>query len=357
MGQVANTVAAATPSLTSSANPPAASNVVRSDAGRPLGYGQVVNGVRTFSDGSGTGGIPRTMSDDQIKSLGANINTISDANFVNPGAGTLGVTPELGSLNRTLPQANPLSSAISAELDRQNAERGARSDVGSIFNEDQRSALGIAARNARINLSGMHGARTSRYGGGMSPYQGAIQGLIDQANAPVVGANGAATRATELTRTGMTEQGSLDRAKLTTDAENNRSNAQLSRGLDRYETDPTTGAVTLIRNGVAQPVTDQSGKAFSLSQQPTKVAPEIAKVANDIYNGLPDKDAQGKPISDEDRWNTALARANGQSGAPASVGTAPPPEAIDMLRKNPSLKAKFDAQFGKGLSDRYLKNG
>lgn len=38
--------------------------------GRRMGYGRMVDGVATFSDGSGTGGVPRTMSDQQIADFG-----------------------------------------------------------------------------------------------------------------------------------------------------------------------------------------------------------------------------------------------------------------------------------------------
>ena len=328
-----------------------------SASGHPLGYGQVINGVPTFSDGSGTGAIPRTMSDDQIKSLGNNVNTIPDANFVNPGAGTNGVTPVLGSLNRTFASNDPRVAADNAEIDREQAERNAKSDVASILNEDPRSSMGIAARNARISLANIKGNRTGRYTNGQSPYESAIQDLIGTATAPITGATGAATRSNSYATDALNQEGENTRQGMRNDAENTRSSAELSRKLDQYQTDPTTGAVTLLRSGVASPVVDATGKPFSVSQNPNKVTPEITKVANDIYGGLPDKDAQGNPIPDEQRWNTALQRASGQTSAPAKAGAGQPPQAaIDMLKKNPSLKSQFDAKYGKGYSDRVLSN-
>lgn len=50
----------------------AALPTARSDSGRDLGYGRVVNGVRTFSDGSGgPNAVPRTMTQAQIDALGS----------------------------------------------------------------------------------------------------------------------------------------------------------------------------------------------------------------------------------------------------------------------------------------------
>lgn len=357
--RVGSLVAAAAPTITGgqpSLARTAPNGAVLSDAGRPLGYGQVVNGVRTFSDGSGSGpgAVPRTMSDDQIKALGANVNTISDANFVNPGAGTNGSTPQFGALSRSFAANDPRVAADNAEIDRENAERGAKSDVASILKGDWRSPLGTAAHNAEINFAGVRGMRNSRYGQGQSPTEQAIQNLIGVAMAPVAGADGAATRANSYATDALNQTDENTRQGLRNDAENTRSAAELSRKLDQYQTDPTTGAVTLLRSGVASPVTDASGKPFSVSQNPNKVTPEITKVANDIYGGLPDKDAQGNPIPDEQRWNTALQRASGQS-ASAPVA-APPQAAVDMLKKNPALKAQFDAKYGKGYSDRVLSN-
>lgn len=42
-----------------------------SATGRRMGYGRMIDGVATFSDGSGAGGVPRTMSDQDIADLGA----------------------------------------------------------------------------------------------------------------------------------------------------------------------------------------------------------------------------------------------------------------------------------------------
>ncbi len=167
-----------------------------SQNGTPIGVGQNINGVQTFSDGSGSGpgAVPRTMTDQQIADVGKGINTIPDANFVRPAPGVAAsiatggaVTPEVGAPNLARPDA-AVTGTFDPSANVADAERGARSDLASILNEDPRSALGIAARNARISLSGLKGSRMSRYNGGQTPYEEAIGSLIQRANQPVIDA-------------------------------------------------------------------------------------------------------------------------------------------------------------------------
>lgn len=120
-------------------------------AGRPLGYGEMRDGVRVFSDGSGTG-IPRTMSDEQIAGLGARVNTVPAANFARPAPGvaasmaTGGQTPALGSLPR-----RPEAPMFSQQFDPvRAAQMDAAADLEAAYSGDMRSPLGRAARNASV---------------------------------------------------------------------------------------------------------------------------------------------------------------------------------------------------------------
>lgn len=121
-------------------------------AGRDLGYGQMQDGVRVFSDGSGS--IPRTMTDQQIAGLasGDRVTTIPAANFARPAPGVAasiasgGQTPALGSLPR-----RPEAPMFSRQFDPvRAAQMDAAADLEAAMSQDMRSPLGRAARNARV---------------------------------------------------------------------------------------------------------------------------------------------------------------------------------------------------------------
>lgn len=121
-----------------------------STAGAPgaLPYGAVVNGVPTFSDGSGDGSIPRTMSDEQIKALGSRVNLVDAKNFQQALASNAdGSTP---SSEQMIARAgNTLTRPITGS--RPSTADFAASDRNAIASGDWRSAAGTAASNLRMD--------------------------------------------------------------------------------------------------------------------------------------------------------------------------------------------------------------
>ena len=116
--------------------------------GRKLPIGAMVNGVPTFSDGSNgmpgkPGTIPRTMTDAEIKGLGAQLPTVpagtAPAGFASPVA--------FNSDNSDANIANILRSREGGKFGI-TPEMNAQADLASIINQDPRSTLGRAAMNA-----------------------------------------------------------------------------------------------------------------------------------------------------------------------------------------------------------------
>lgn len=117
--------------------------------GRKLSYGAMVNGVPTFSDGSGgmpgsPGTIPRTMTQDDIKALGARLPTVP------AGAAPAAFLQSPAAFNSDNTDAN-----VAAILrSRQGGKFGitpamnAAADLAAVTNQDPRSTLGRAAMNA-----------------------------------------------------------------------------------------------------------------------------------------------------------------------------------------------------------------
>ncbi|MGO4700298.1 hypothetical protein [Dyella sp. 2RAB6] len=143
LGQVANTMrpflqrpGAPATSATASATGIDTGTTV---GGRTLPYGAMVNGVPTFSDGSGTGGIPRTMSDATIKGLGDRLPTAPAQTSV-LASDVLGRTPAAGEGYGLVRAAPPITGS------RPTAQQFADADRNAIALRDPRSAAGIAAR-------------------------------------------------------------------------------------------------------------------------------------------------------------------------------------------------------------------
>jgi hypothetical protein len=141
---------------------PAAPNGVTLADGRQLPFGRMINGVATFSDGSGGAGAPpRTITDDQIKQLGNQLNTAPTTAFTRPLASdALGSTPSseqmIGQNLATLRRNQPFTGSVPS------AQDYATADLIDMANGDPRSALGTAARNLRVDMdSGSPGQRAA----------------------------------------------------------------------------------------------------------------------------------------------------------------------------------------------------
>lgn len=113
--------------------------------GRKLPYGAMVNGVPTFSDGSGgfaghPASIPRTMTDADIKGLGDRLNTV-------PATAFLQAPPAFNSDNTDANVAAILRSRQGGKFGI-TPEMNAAADLAAVTNQDPRSTLGRAAMNA-----------------------------------------------------------------------------------------------------------------------------------------------------------------------------------------------------------------
>jgi hypothetical protein len=116
--------------------------------GRALGYGAMVNGVPTFSDGSN--GIPRTMTDDQIQQLGSRLSRADAGALAQPLASdALGYTPSTEQMVNqriaTLRRNQPITGSRPSAADFAQSEREA------IASGDWRSAAGTVAHNLMVD--------------------------------------------------------------------------------------------------------------------------------------------------------------------------------------------------------------
>lgn len=114
--------------------------------GRELGYGAMVNGVPTFSDG--TGGVPATMSPEQIADLG------KERSITRADAGALAMPLASDALGYT-PSPEQMIAAKAGQItrpitgSRPTAADFAASERNAIASGDWRSAAGTAASNLR----------------------------------------------------------------------------------------------------------------------------------------------------------------------------------------------------------------
>lgn len=275
-----------------------------SQSGRPLGYGAMVNGVRTFSDG--TAGTPATMSRAQIGGLAAG-RSLSRADagvggniggeafgLTRPTGGStaagnvLASTPELGSpagFALVRPGAQPADPYARARADNIEAQRYAASDAASIATGDTRSVLGRAARAAAIDARsafGSSGARAAAYRSALEGLNGAAAaGTVPQARLGEAALQdaGETQRAgiragTDLATAGLNAQTELQRAALTRPTPEQVPLADGSLGLLGND-----GVVRPARGADGMPVRPNLTRSDSATKRSEEIADSIAKSA------------------------------------------------------------------------------
>lgn len=180
---------------------------------RKLSYGAMVDGVPTFSDG--TGSTPRTVSDEQIADLGSRLNVAPAANLAMPLASDAAgrtLSTEDGVRLAASRLQRPGSSAPNAALQ----SMLARSEANAIASGDWRSASGTVAHNLGVDAtSGTPRQRRIAEQQLAALQTGAQQRA--QTAAEQAGANErtAASEAGANARTAATEAGATQRAALT----------------------------------------------------------------------------------------------------------------------------------------------
>lgn len=332
----------------------------RSDGGKLLGYGQVVNGVRTFSDGSGgPGAVPRTMSDDQIKGLGDRLNTISSSKFTNPAVGTNGAAPALGSI----PQSGGISS-VNAQLDNaRDVANSAQRDINSNLSRanDPFDPIGRQIASLRNTLS----QQTTRSGreavnGQINTLLSGLVGGGQQSAAGKLGVENEGTRSiTELANTGLTQAGDTQRTGMTQGGETQR--LLLGQNAPTPEVTPDGGY--RVRTGTTTaPVTGIDGKPVDapLGAAMTEGGRALQGFSNQIgtaiANGSMTAEQGAEALTQARQALISGARVQGGIATPSSSSAQPPKEAAAFLRQNPSMRAQFDAKYGRGAADRILSN-
>lgn len=320
-------------------------------SGRNLGYGQIVNGVRTFSDGSGAGGIPRTMSDQQIGDLGSRVNVADAGALSRPGIGTVvsditggAATPDVGGIRRNLPDASSQLAASAASQAAQN-DRFRQSDINSIITADPRSALGAAAR--KLQMDAQYGDRLDK----RQAAQAGIAALVQ--NAAGQGQNGF-NLASELAQGAQREAGAnfrnlSDNQTRLAEANINRPRPQLLQQADgSYVAVDDTGTVArpLIGAGGA-PVRGMTPKSEGAITPKDRLNAYIEE-SKGLNSILDDKQRAAAETALRDRYADVLG--SGSQAAAAPAGSKPSLEKF-LERARAANPGVSDAE----LSDYYKK--
>lgn len=233
--------------------------------GKPLGA--MVDGVPTFSDGSG--GIARTMTDDQIKHAGDNLSRAdAGALALVKGSDVLGGTPTSEQMvqQRMADVQRPITGS------RPSAQAFAEADRNAALMRDPRSVAGIAARN--LDMDAAYG-RTPRV----------RRAAADQIKALTEGLSGEVAQAGKIAGDQALRQASDAAALQRTELEgaNNLANTNLAGRFELAKADrqnlvgqkvvledgtialmhPVSGAITRATDGEGKTVKERTEKQTS----------------------------------------------------------------------------------------------
>lgn len=297
--------------------------------GRPIGFGQQIQGpngpIQAFSDAN--------MTPEQRANPNATDNFAKDL-------GGTGVVPGAGASAAPAAPTGAPSAAVTSLLERTptlsadnaiprpvaaggngwndpvyQAQHAADSDVAAILNEDPRSVLGNAARNARMNLGDIKSPRSRSGGGAQSPYQQAIADLVQRANNPV-------TNAQQTAQTAAVQGADTDRARI--QAQTAATEAAIRRPEPKpiQLADGTTGL--LGPDGVVRPAVDAKGqpirelqpKSDSTQKREDEVTDSLNKAAGELLKQVV---PLGKTATPADVAQSRVLAAQ-QHGLPTATG-------------------------------------